>query len=325
MELRHAGGPERTRPARSPRATAPADWEVAGGSTPAPRALSVIVSTYNAPDELVLTLWGYSAQTRRDFEVVIADDGSGPETRDRIEYMRESTGLTIRHLWQTDDGFRKCRILNQAIVEARGAYLILSDGDCIPRDDFVETHAALAKRGRFVSGGRVPVASEVGPTIDRDDVLTGSLFEETWLRRRAAIVRGRDRHKLTRSRPGAVWLDRLTTTRATWNGHNASAWKSDLLAVNGFDERMTYPVEDRELGERLRNGGIRPLQARHRAVCAHVEHARPWLDPEAQARNERLRAESRGVPRWLRIFEGLVRGPHWTKHGIHKGPRPDGG
>ncbi|WP_423926055.1 glycosyltransferase family 2 protein [Candidatus Palauibacter sp.] len=298
---------------------------MAGGSTPAPRALSVIVSTYNAPDELALTLWGYSAQTRRDFEVVIADDGSGPETRDRIEYMRESTGLTIRHLWQTDDGFRKCRILNQAIVEARGAYLILSDGDCIPRDDFVETHAALAKRGRFVSGGRVPVASEVGPTIDRDDVLTGSLFEETWLRRRAAIVRGRDRHKLTRSRPRAVWLDRRTTTRATWNGHNASAWKSDLLAVNGFDERMTYPVEDRELGERLRNAGIRPLQARHRAVCAHVEHARPWLDREAQARNAQLRAETRGVPRWLRFFEGLVRGPHWTKHGIHKGPRPDGG
>ena len=287
--------------------------------------LSIVLSTYNAPDELELTLWGYSVQTRRDFEVVIADDGSGPETRDRIEYMRESTGLTIRHLWQTDAGFRKCRILNQAIVEARGAYLILSDGDCIPRDDFVETHAALAKRGHFVSGGRVRLASDVGAAIDREAVLAGSPFEEAWLRERQAIVRGRDRHKLTRSRPRAVWLDRLTTTRATWNGHNASAWKADLLRVNGFDERMTYPVEDRELGERLRNAGIRPIQVRHRAVCVHVEHARPWLDPEAQARNERLRAESRGVPRWLRIFEGLVRGSAWTEHGIHKGPRPEGG
>ena len=295
---------------------------MAGSSPPAPRALSVILSTYSAPDELELTLRGYSTQTRRDFEVVIADDGSGPETRDRIEYMRESTDLSISHVWQEDHGFRKCRILNRAIVAARGGYLVLSDGDCIPRDDFVETHAALAKRGHFVSGGRVRLASDVVAAIDREAVLTGTLFEETWLRERQAIVRERDRFKLTRSRRRAARLDRLTTTRATWNGHNASAWKADLLRVNGFDERMTYPVEDRELGERLRNAGIRTIQARHRAVCVHVEHARPWLDPDARARNERLRAETRGVPRWLRIFEGLARGPDWTDDGIHKGPRP---
>ncbi len=281
-----------------------------------------MLSTYNAPDELEVTLCGYLAQTHRDFEVVVADDGSGPETRDRIAQVQASTGLTISHLWQRDDGFRKCRILNRAIAQARGDVLVLSDGDCIPREDFVETHARLARRGHFVSGGRVRLASEVGPRLAGDDVLNGLLFDESWLRARRALVRRRDRRKLTRSRRRATWLDRLTTTRATWNGHNASAWKADLLRVNGFDERMTYPVEDRELGERLRNAGVRPIQARHRAVCAHVEHDRPWLDPEAQARNERLRAETRGVPRPLRIFPGLSRGRDWTEHGIHKGPRP---
>ncbi|MYG18810.1 MAG: hypothetical protein F4208_04395 [Gemmatimonadales bacterium] len=153
-------------------------------------------------------------------------------------------------------------------------------------------------------------------------MLNGSLFETPWLDETGALGRRRDRSKLGRSPRRAAWLDRLTTTRATWNGHNASAWKTDLLRVNGFDERMTYPVEDRELGERLRNAGVRPIQARHRAVCAHVEHDRPWLDPEAQARNERLRAETRGVPRPLRIFPGLARGRDWTEHGIRKGPRP---
>ena len=254
--------------------------------------------------------------------MVVADDGSGPETRDRIEGLQASTGLAISHVWQEDDGFRKCRILNRAIVEARGEYLILSDGDCIPRDDFVSTHARLARRGFFLSGGRVRLSSAAGTCIERDDVLDGSLFEASWLRDREALWRGRDRSKLIRSPRRAEWLDRLTTTRATWNGHNASAWKTDLLRVNGFDERMTYPVEDRELGERLRNAGVRPLQARHRAVCAHVEHDRPWLDPEAQATNERLRAETRGMPRPLRIFQGLTRGRDWTEHGIYKGPRP---
>lgn len=254
--------------------------------------------------------------------MVIADDGSGPETRDRIEQLRASAGLTISHLWQEDDGFRKCRILNHAIAQAAGDVLVFSDGDCIPREDFVETHARLARRGHFVSGGRVRLAGEVGPRLAGDEVLNGLPFDESWLRERRALARGRDRRKLTRSPRRAMWLDRLTTTRATWNGHNASAWKTDLLRVNGFDERMTYPVEDRELGERLRNAGVRPIQARHRAVCAHVEHERPWLDPEAQATNERLRAETRGVPRPLRILQGFAHGRDWTEHGIHKGPRP---
>ena len=253
--------------------------------------------------------------------MVVGDDGSGAETRDRIEHLRASTGLAISHVWQEDDGFRKCRILNRAIVKARGEYLILSDGDCIPRDDFVDAHAQLAEPGCYVSGGRVRLSRAAGSRIERKAVLDGSLFESPWLRETRALGRRRDRSKLTRSPRRAAWLDRLTTTRATWNGHNASAWKADLLRVNGFDERMTYPVEDRELGERLRNAGIRPLQARHRAVCAHVEHDRPWLDPQAQATNERLRAETRGAPRPLRFFGGL-RGRDWTEHGIRKGPRP---
>ena len=294
------------------------------GRARAPSFLSIILSTYNAPDELERTLWGYSAQTCLEFEVIVADDGSGPATRQRIEALRETSGLVVSHLWQEDVGFRKCRILNRAITEAAGDYLILSDGDCIPRNDFVSSHARLARRGFFVSGGRVRLSRAAGARIAREEVLDGALFERPWLRERGALARERDRNKLVRSPRRAEWLDRLTTTRATWNGHNASAWKIDLLRVNGFDERMTYPVEDRELGERLRNAGIRPIQARHRAVCAHVDHDRPWLDPEAQAANERLRAETRGVPRPLRVFRRLPRGRNWTEHGIRKGPRPGG-
>ena len=76
--------------------------------------LTVILSTYNSPDWLEKVLWGYASQTHRDFELVIADDGSGDETRQRIEKLRQETNLPIRHVWHPDDGFQKSAILNQA-------------------------------------------------------------------------------------------------------------------------------------------------------------------------------------------------------------------
>ena len=280
--------------------------------------LSVILSTFDAPGPLELALWGYANQRMRDFDVVIADDGSGPATRDRIGRARKATGLAISHVWQADDGFRKCRILNRAIVEARGEYLLFSDGDCIPREDFTRAHARLARPGRFVSGGRVSLVREMSDETSRETVLSGELFDPAWIRARRGFLRKRDRLKLARSSAWAAALDRLTTTGATWNGHNASGWKADLLKANGFDERMKYPGEDRELGQRLRNAGIRSVQARHRAVCVHIDHPRPWAGIGDTALNEKLRAESRGPSRIARLFSGSAGGPVRTEHGIRK-------
>ncbi len=42
--------------------------------------MSVILSTYNAPQWLEKVIWGYAVQTHQDFELVIADDGSKLET-----------------------------------------------------------------------------------------------------------------------------------------------------------------------------------------------------------------------------------------------------
>ena len=94
-------------------------------------------------------LWGFDAQTDHNFEIVIADDGSREDTRQLIERFARATDRPIQHIWQADDGFQKCRILNKAIIAARGDYLILTDGDCIPRKDFVSVHRANAEPGCF--------------------------------------------------------------------------------------------------------------------------------------------------------------------------------
>ncbi|MDP9348746.1 MAG: glycosyltransferase, partial [Gemmatimonadota bacterium] len=131
---------------------------------------SVVLTTYNQPRQLELVLRGYAVQTRRDFQVVVADDGSGEETREVLERLRRETGLDLLHVWHEDRGFRKCTILNRAILAASGDYLVFSDGDCIPRRDFVEAHLRLAEPGRFLSGGYLRLSPAVSARITPADV-----------------------------------------------------------------------------------------------------------------------------------------------------------
>jgi len=140
--------------------------------------VSVILSTFNQPRPLALALRGYGRQTHSDFEVIVADDGSGPETAHVVQRAREQ-GLNVRHAWQDDRGFRKTEALNRAIGVARGAYLIFSDGDCIPRDDFVATHARLAEPDRFLSGGYLKLPESVTRAVDERAIDAEDVFDGT--------------------------------------------------------------------------------------------------------------------------------------------------
>lgn len=252
--------------------------------------VSVILATYNQPAWLEKVLWGYAVQSCRDFEIVIADDGSGPETATVIDVAAAEGPLRITHVRHDDDGFRKCEILNHAIVAARGDYLIFSDGDCIPRSDFVATHVALARPRRFVSGGYLKLPLELSRRITRDDVVSGRVADRRWLARNGWQP-GTRLLRLLRQRRAATLLDAVTPTRASWNGHSASTWRAALLEANGFDTGMKYGGEDRALGERLANAGFRGIQARHRLPVLHLDHGRPYRDDEAMRRNRAIRAE----------------------------------
>ncbi len=259
--------------------------------------LSVIVATYQSPEWLEKVLWGYLAQTHRDFELLIADDGSTEETA-RVLARYADEGVPIRHIWQRDDGFRKSRILNKAIVAAGADYLVFSDGDLIPRGDFLAAHAGHARRGRFLSGGCVRLPLETSRAITRDDVETGRAFSVRWIRGWGGRA-SRGWTKLAVPGFAATAADRLTTTRPTWNGGNASGWRADVVAANGFDERMGYGGQDREFGERLENAGVRGRGIRYRALCVHLDHGRGYADLDAIHRNKgvRRRTRSQGITR----------------------------
>ena len=232
------------------------------------RALSVIFTTYNATAWLEKVLWGFACQSHGEFEVIIADDGSKPETGTLISRLKGETGLDITHVWHEDDGFRKCRILNKAILQAAHEYIVFTDGDCIPHRDFLKTHAAIATPGRFASGSYFRLSLPASEAIERSHVESGECFKPEWLQ-----AQGMPCSKQMRRLVASPLVDRimspLTMRSCTLKGGNAGVWRSDLLAANGYDERLGYGGQDREHGVRLQNAGIRPLNARYKTTCIH--------------------------------------------------------
>lgn len=265
--------------------------------------ITVIISTYNNPDWLDKVLVGYACQSDSQFDIIIADDGSTEETADVIRRAQRDEKLCIHHLWHADEGFRKTLILNKAIAEATGNYLIISDGDCIPTRDFVATHRRLATPECFLSGGYFKLPMEVSRTITPEDIRSGRFSSYRWLRTQGVPLTPKFL-KLVVPNAIAPLADRLTPTRATWNGMNSSGWRKDIIAVNGFDHRMRYGGLDRELGERLMNAGKRPIQIRHRAICLHLDHARGYANREDLERNLAIRRTTRREKRT------------WTDHGL---------
>jgi len=252
--------------------------------------VSVIFSTYDQPRWLEKVLWGFAAQTHPDFEVLIADDGSSAPTREVIERARKEVPYSIVHVHQEHDGFGKCRILNKAIAQATGEYCFFTDGDCIPRADVLRVHAEHATRGHFISGGYLKLPMATSEAITTDDILAGRATDYAWLRANGTPW-SRRLARLAWGPRMAAALDAVTPTGATFNGHNASVWRDDLIRVNGFDERLQWGGLDREIGERLENLGVSGRQFRHRALVVHLDHPRGYRNAAGIAANRAIRDE----------------------------------
>ena len=253
---------------------------------------SVIISTYNQPEWLELVLHSYDIQTVKDFEIIIADDGSDQRTKQVVDKFSAKSKLNVIHVWQKDEGFQKTKILNKAILASNADYLIFTDGDSIAREDFVETHLRLKRSNCALSGGYYKLTETISNAIDKTIIKTQQCFDKDWL-----LEHGQPKNfklnKLTKSKTKANLLNVVTPTKATFDGMNVSCYKADILAVNGFDERMQYGGEDREVGERMMNNGIKFMQIRYSAICVHLHHDRPYKNSEAEALNQQIRATTK--------------------------------
>jgi glycosyltransferase involved in cell wall biosynthesis len=235
---------------------------------------SVILATYNWPDALALSLRSLNDQDRLDFEVIIADDGSSPETRNIIEAFSKISRFPLRHVWQPDNGFRLAQIRNKAIAAARGDYLIMTDGDCLFLPGFVREHLALAERSFFVAGKRSWLKEGLSRRILHERLCAWRWSRLTWLGKGLTNQCSRATHFV--ALPLGPFRKLRTTQWRKAQTCNLAVWRDDCMAISGFDETFVgHGLEDSDLVVRLLRRGVRRKPGAYGPPVLHLWHPRP--------------------------------------------------
>ena len=226
--------------------------------------IAILVATYNWPEALKKSLESILCQTVLPDEIIIADDGSDKNTEAVINDIKEKTSIPVTHLWQEDNGFRKTLILNKAVAHIKSDYIIQIDGDIVLDPHFIEDHTELMERGYYVCGSRVKlteqstlrVLQEGNFRISTKDMKMSFMLNTLrvgWLRKLMAERYGRK-------------LDHL-------RGCNMAFWKSDFIAVNGYNEDLLqWGHEDGELILRMHNYGVKKKFLKFGGIAYHLWH-----------------------------------------------------
>lgn len=225
---------------------------------------SLIITTYNWPEALEQTLKSVLKQTHIPDEIIIADDGSGEDTRVAIErFSTENLQLHIIHSWQEDEGFRASTSRNKAIAKSKCEYIILADGDMILDKNFISDHLKFTQAGYFTQGSRVLVDE-----TKTKEILDGKAFKSSWFscgisNRKNAI------HSCLLSKifsNGSQSLKGIKTC-------NFAFFRQDCINVNGFNEDFVgWGREDSEFAIRLLNAKVKRQNLRFNAVAFHLYH-----------------------------------------------------
>ncbi len=225
--------------------------------------VSVVITTYNRSDALLAVLQALLHQSDRNFEVIVADDGSRDEHRRAVLESPVAQSCRITHVWHPDVGFTASRIRNRGVAASHGAYIVFLDGDCVPEVDFIARHKALAQPGCFVNGSRVLLSAAFTEQVLATGELVSGRTRSYWLRQRftghASKLSG-----LLRLPDGALRLHR----DFSWKGIrscNMGVWRVDFERVDGFDESFVgWGHEDADFVLRLHHSGV----VRKNGFCA---------------------------------------------------------
>lgn len=229
--------------------------------------ISVIVTTYNKERELELVLEAFRHQSFKDFEIIVADDGSGEATRAVIDQARERADHPVLHSWQEDQGFRAARSRNLAIAKARGELVAMVDGDCLPLPNYLDTILETSKHKHYLAGERFFLTEDEAAALKLEDIAKGGeeILKAVPPREQKRVRKVRRKNRFYRTLRLKVRPKVVTA--------NFVAYRRDLERINGFDERYVgWGHEDTDLGRRLRKVGVPSANALSEALVIHIWH-----------------------------------------------------
>lgn len=239
--------------------------------------LTLIIAVYNKVHELELILTALEHQSFRDFDVIIADDGSGSEIKKLVSGKKKISKLNVNYLRQEDRGFRKNRILNKAITASITDYLIFIDGDCLPHSGFIEQHYKNCANNTVLCGSRVNLSKKLSQKITLENIASKDFESGTFAR---ILDSFRDKTERSTYVEEGIYIEskfisslmRKKTPRLL--GCNFSLPKDLMLKINGLDENYTGPGigEDSDIEFRLKLSGTHLKSVRNKAIVYHFYH-----------------------------------------------------
>lgn len=262
-----------------------------------PLSCTLVTPTYNWPEALELLLLSVLKQTVLPNEVIIADDGSRPDTQALIAQFQLKFPVPLRQVWHEDLKNRKPMIMNKAIAQAQFDYIIEIDGDIILNKHFIEDHLRFAQKGHYLFGSRTNITQAHLPTLFAQKQ-TAFHFLSPGIKKRGRTIR----------LPFMMNWAQITATRSSkLRGCNMSFWREDFIKINGFNENLVgWGIDDSEMIERLHNIGILGKRLKFAGLAYHIYHPEQSKshiainnEIEAQTKSQKLTFIEKGVQQYL--------------------------
>lgn len=224
---------------------------------------ALLISTYNWEEALSLIFKSIQEQTQLPNEILIADDGSGEDTKIIIDKFRQTIPIPIIHVWQEDLGFRKSMILNKTIAQAKADYIIQIDGDCIIHKDFIKDHISNASPNTYLYGSRVNIKAKYIEKVIKTERIK-FYFSSKEIKNKTRALHISALSKLYKPH---------TEISSKLRGCNVSFWKKDFIEINGYSEDFEgWGMEDSEMIQRMHNNGILAKRLRYAGIVFHMYH-----------------------------------------------------
>ena len=99
--------------------------------------VSVIIPTYNCAPRLLRALRSVAAQTYRDIEIVVVDDGSTDDTADRVAEWTAQSGANVRYVRQPNAGPAAARNHGMRLASGDAIGALMARGDTILAADWL--------------------------------------------------------------------------------------------------------------------------------------------------------------------------------------------